>query len=271
MTIFNAKIFAVKIYAVRFLFFRDLAACSTFSQYDNLRPREESFMKYLVGNWKSNKTGGEVEGWFGELEGVSQTSSVEVVVCPSFVHLEKAAGLVSRISGWKLGAQDVSRFPMGKYTGAVSADMLTPFCEYVIVGHSERRKYFGESSQDVAMKVGLALDAGLKPIVCVDEPYASEQINALDESAFEKTIIAYEPLSAIGTGDPDTPEHANEVASKIKEMVDSKSPVLYGGSVTADNVTGFMKVDGIDGFLVGGVSLDAKSWVELIEVVVNLS
>jgi triosephosphate isomerase (TIM) len=221
---------------------------------------------YLVANWKSHKTLDEAKGFLQAMEKLMVPEGVRVIICPPFPYVLPMRDMVEkRKLPIRLGVQDVSPFPFGAYTGAVAAEMVKEMVGYAIVGHSERRKYFGESHQDVANKVDLALSAGLRAIVCVDEPYMEEQVVALGNRRLDKVLFAYEPLAAIGSGDPDTPEHANEVAEKLQDLAQEKVPVLYGGSVTAENVKSFCEMEAVSGALVGGASLDAGGWIDLVQ------
>ncbi len=220
-------------------------------------------MRYLVGNWKSNKTLEESLQWFAEMRAVNIPQETEVVICPPNPYL---LHLKSQISNekLKLGVQDVSPFPFGAYTGAIAVEMVKQWAQYAIVGHSERRKYFHESHQDVANKVDRCIEVGITPIVCVDEEYVEAQLAAINDANMAKIIVAYEPLSAIGSGTPDTPDHAVQVALAIKDKAGVDVPVLYGGSVKPENIQSFLSHAEISGALVGGASLDPHAWQDLI-------
>lgn len=216
-------------------------------------------MKYIIGNWKTNKNIIEVEVWFKTLQSLySQNQninlqSVEIVVCVPYVYLPLAKKLRDEYRlPLKLGAQDVSAYGSGAYTGEVSAIQLSEWVEYVVIGHSERRNYFGEDDKILTEKVKRSQEAQLNTIYCVQ-----------DENTFIPpgvTIVAYEPVWAIGTGKTDTPENANSVAQKVKEKWHGNI-LIYGGSVTADNIKSFITTQYIDGVLPGGASLDPnKFW-----------
>jgi triosephosphate isomerase len=221
-------------------------------------------MRYLVGNWKSNKTLEESLAWLKEIREASISPEVEVVICPPYPFLATLANDERRTTSLKLGVQDVSPFPFGAYTGAIAAEMIKDWAHYAILGHSERRKYFHETHQEVANKVDRCVEAGIVPIVCVDEDYIDQQMAAIQNEHIKKIIIAYEPLSAIGSGDPDTPEHSVQVAQTIKDKAEFDVPVLYGGSVKPGNIQSFLSHQEISGALVGGASLDADEWNNLI-------
>lgn len=221
--------------------------------------------KYIVGNWKSNKTNIEVEDWFKKFANLFQASkdkldNLEIVVCPPYIYLSLLKKLQEEyVLPIKIGAQDVSPFPNGAYTGAVSASQIAEFAQYVIIGHSERRSNFHEDDEQLFEKVKRAKEASLKVIYCIQDE------NTAIPSGVE--IIAYEPVWAIGSGKTDTPENADRVSAKVKERY-AGAILLYGGSVNPDNVGGFLKTSYLDGVLPGGSSLDPqKFW----EIVVNAS
>lgn len=211
----------------------------------------------IVANWKENKTKNEAMDWFGKFKGEEVSlENKEIVVCPSYTLLAKAKYLISENNlEIKIGAQDVSRFEKGAYTGEVSATQIKEFADYVIIGHSERRKNFAEDDEMLEKKVSESTSFSLIPIFCVSSSNM--------EIPQGVTIVAYEPIEAIGTGNPDTPENANFVAKEIKNSNQQVLQVLYGGSVTAANVNSFTKMENIDGVLVGGASLDASTFLEI--------
>lgn len=216
-------------------------------------------MKYIFANWKSNKNLNQANEWlvqFGEVN-----TENEVILLPAFNLL---GGIFTHAleKGLMLGVQDLSPLAAGSYTGAVSAVNLEGMgVKYVLVGHSERRHYFGESDQDVANKVERALEANLTPVVCVDEGYIESQAAALDQDYLKRCIIAYEPLSAIGTGDEMSVEKVEQVFERIKKVFGDVK-VIYGGSVNPENVLSYLRIG--DGVLVGGASLEADKFKKLI-------
>lgn len=218
---------------------------------------------FIVANWKSHKTTEEATEWLTHMaEGREQRAESEkhkdVIVCASFTLLPAMKAFITKHNlPIKLGAQDVSPFEAGAYTGEVNAEQLKHFVEYVIIGHSERRNYFGETDEMLSKKVQRAKLSKLTPIFCVQgkETPIPEEV----------TVVAYEPVEAIGSGHPDTPEDADEVAKTIKKQHPTVQYVLYGGSVTAENVKNFTKMSSIDGVLVGGASLDAAHFDQIIE------
>jgi triosephosphate isomerase len=233
----------------------------------------------IAGNWKMNKNVAEAEALVKEmLSGLSQVKSVERVLCPPFVALTAVKELLDG-TGIGLGAQNMHWADKGAYTGEISPLMLKGLCQYVIIGHSERRQYFGEADEGVNKKVKAALAHGLTPIVCVGENLEQNEAGqtaevvgrqvrqglvGLSGAEGEKLIMAYEPIWAIGTGKPATGTGANSVigqavrgalAELFGKEVAAKIRIQYGGSVSPDNVEEFMAQPEIDGALVGGASL----------------
>ncbi len=217
--------------------------------------------RFIVANWKSNKTVGEAEEWIKQVSGdrLQVPENIEIVLCPPFTLLALVhSQLKAQNLPFALGAQDVSPFPEGAYTGEVSArNMVDLGVKYVIIGHSERRKYFQEDEPVLTDKVRESLDAGLTPIFCV-------QGKTTPIPAGVK-IIAYEPVAAIGTGQPDSPENADEVARVIKEKIGPEAMVLYGGSVNEGNAANFCQQENLNGVLVGGASLEADKFLKILE------
>ena len=218
--------------------------------------------KYLIGNWKSNKTTTEVTAFFDEFARLYHQGKDKLppniipVVCPVYIHLPIAKELIFKNNlPISLGAQDISPYNAGAYTGEVYADQLIEYAEFVIIGHSERRKYFLENDTLLASKLNQAKNLNLKSIYCVSDSSAIIPVGV--------SIIAYEPLFAIGTGKPDTPENAAKTIAEIKKK-NSNIPVIYGGSVTADNIKSFLETDAIDGVLPGKSSLDPEIYYRML-------
>ena len=209
----------------------------------------------------------------------------EIVICPSFLDLECAVA-AARGTRIQIGAQNLCWAKEGAFTGEVSGSMIRAAgCTHVIVGHSERRKYFGETDESTLKKTLEALDAGLIPIVCLGErekknadaaivEQFAHSIAPLSEAQFAGIVIAYEPVWAIGTGDTASPRFANDSQRLIRECAKSNFGaaaarnvrILYGGSVKPDNAKGLMVEPEIDGLLVGGASLDAVTFASIINI-----
>jgi len=221
--------------------------------------------KYVIGNWKCNKGNSAAREWFSEFADLYRpVNGLEVVVAPSHICLcslsEYIGGL--DLKQFSLAAQDVSPFPKGSYTGAVAADMLKGLVDYVIIGHSERRRYFHETSQDTANKIAETVDVGLTPIVCIDQPYAMTQLTALNDIDCDELIIAYGPTEAATAR---VPEQSDRVAEAVEfiHRVHSRRPVVYGGSLFPDNVDEYIALPLISGIFVGQSSLDVQSFAAI--------
>lgn len=215
----------------------------------------------IAANWKSHKNREDAKKFWDEIivqKEMLKTSSVEVLLCPPFSLLSDAIDAV-RVHALpiSIGAQNVSSFPEGAYTGEIAATQLAGLATHVIIGHSERRDYLQESEHLIEMKIKQAKDAGLTVILCVQDK---------DATVYEGVdIVAYEPVHAIGTGTPDDPLHVQETL----EALFSRYPnvrFLYGGSVNPDTIQQFLAIKHISGFLVGGASLEASSFMELIGI-----
>jgi len=212
----------------------------------------------IAGNWKSNKTAGEAIEWLGNFKLETQA---QVILFIPFTLLFPLKQEILRLQiPIQLGAQDISPFPDGAYTGEVSARQIKELADWVIIGHSERRKYFRETDEVLAQKVGQAKSAGLHIVYCVPD----------QETAIPPGVdaVAYEPVWAIGTGKSDTPDNASQVTRMIKAK-SNISVVIYGGSVTPDNVASFVSQEAIDGVLPGGASLDPEKFASLIRNACN--
>jgi triosephosphate isomerase len=245
----------------------------------------------IVGNWKMNKTASEAAVFIRDLrERVPASPHADVVLAPPFTALESARNALGSSSYFSLGAQNVHWETRGAFTGEVSAPMLRDLgCRYVIVGHSERRTLFGERDEHIQMKVLAALRHGLSPILCVGESLAhreagqtesivtaqlSSGLGGLTSQDLATVTIAYEPVWAIGTGRAATTDQAVTVHRSIRLFIetgwDSKTAsairILYGGSVTPQNIESLLGSDAIDGALVGGACLDPDSFATIITV-----
>ncbi|MEM8560597.1 MAG: triose-phosphate isomerase [Pseudomonadota bacterium] len=238
----------------------------------------------VVGNWKMHGTRDSVSSLLQAVLAELPANGVEAAVCPSYVHIEQAVEFCAG-SSLAVGAQDCSHVAAGAYTGEVSAQMLSDSgCQWVILGHSERRQYHSESDNLVAAKLGAAIAAGLKPILCVgesreqreqgeaDSVVAAQLSGALAEQGnLTDLVVAYEPVWAIGTGLTATPEQAQEMHAFIRhrladvEVVDaSATRLLYGGSVKPDNARALFAQPDIDGALVGGAALKADDFLAIV-------
>jgi triosephosphate isomerase len=247
----------------------------------------------VAGNWKMFKTVAEARHMVSEMvPGLQPIKGVEKVLCPPFTALLAVNALLEG-TGISLGAQNMYWESSGAYTGEISPLMVAELCQYVILGHSERRAYFGEVDSTVNRKVHTALSIGLKPIVCVGETLdefeadltqevVSRQISSglaglslqVDDSNTVNLIIAYEPVWAIGTGRAATPDGANRVIAEVirpalarlfGEQIGKIVRVLYGGSVKADNASEFFSQPDIDGALVGGASLKVSEFIQITQ------
>ncbi len=243
----------------------------------------------IAGNWKMHTTADEARRLAAAIrDAVAGAEGVDILLCPPFTSIPAAAGELAG-SPIKLGAQNVFYEETGAFTGEVSPPMLKVWgVEYVIVGHSERRQYFGETDEVVNKKVRAALRGDLKPIVCVGEKLEEREsgegwkdivrgqviagLDGVGEGGVAAVTVAYEPIWAIGTGKTATPEMANEAHSLIREAVTENfggrfaegMRILYGGSVKPENIKELMAEPDVDGALVGGASLKAETFVPII-------
>jgi triosephosphate isomerase len=239
----------------------------------------------IAGNWKMNTTVGEATELAKTMRGeLDKVSNVDKVICPPFVSLAPIGELIKG-SSIKLGAQNLYFAEKGAYTGEISPLMLADLCEFVIIGHSERRQYFNETGEVVNKKVVAALQIDLKPILCIGERLEENEAGKTEEVVTEQLsaslagiedldglIIAYEPVWAIGTGKAATGEQANKTISFIRQniaklysdKIAQDIRILYGGSVTSTNAAEFMQQPEIDGALVGGASLKATEFFSIV-------
>ena len=241
----------------------------------------------VAGNWKMN---GDSESTIGLVQGIvdgrGDVTNAEVLVCPPYILIPRAADALSGRDDIAIGAQDLDINDNGAFTGQISASMLVDAgCKYVIVGHSERRAIYGESDQDVAGKFKAAQEGGLIPVLCVGETLeeresgdtesvVARQIQAVIDvvgiDKFDNAVVAYEPVWAIGTGKTATPEMAQDVHKFIRDMLSAlnsdiadKLRILYGGSMNAGNADSLIGMADIDGGLIGGASLQAESFLAI--------
>ena len=243
--------------------------------------------KVIAGNWKMNKLPNEAIAFIEELASYVKDTQNEVVICVPYTNLFYSL-LIAQGTNIKIGAQNMHWESNGAYTGEVSAEMLKSIgVEYVIIGHSERRQYFAETDETVNKKLRKALAVGLKPIVCVGETLEQREqektieiitnqtklaLEGLTEEQVANTIIAYEPIWAIGTGKTATAEDANSAIAQIRNEISKiygqntaeRVIIQYGGSVKASNATELFSMSDIDGGLVGGASLDAGEFSKIV-------
>jgi len=241
---------------------------------------------FIAGNWKMNTTTTEAEQLVLEMiEKIDRIEGVEKVLCPPFVSLV-AINMMLQNSSLKIGAQNMHFETEGAYTGEISPLMLTELCEFVILGHSERRRYFGETDEIVNKKVKAALAHKLKPILCIGERLAENEAGKTEEVVNKQVtaalngiepvrdlVIAYEPVWAIGTGKAATGKQASATIQFIRDVlaklwnktIAQDLRILYGGSVTVANIAEFISHPEIDGGLVGGASLKAEEFASIVE------
>lgn len=244
----------------------------------------------MAGNWKMNKSVAEATTLAGQIvELTSGYANVDRVICPTFICLSAVNGAVGN-GPIQVGAQNCYWEESGAFTGEVSAAMLAGLVEYVIIGHSERRQFFGETDETVNKKIKAALAAGLTPIVCIGESLAqneagetqsfvSGQVRAalagLSGEQVQSLVLAYEPIWAIGTGKAATSQQAGDICGGVVratvrelygEAVAEATRVLYGGSTKPGNIAEIMQQPDIDGALIGGAALDGKSYAEMVRI-----
>jgi triosephosphate isomerase len=245
----------------------------------------------IAGNWKMNNGPLDARSFFTDFSKLTSAVSgeAEVLLCVPFVSIEASMDAARRVQGVQIGAQNFHFEKDGAYTGEISASMLRNLgCPYVIVGHSERREYFGETDEIVNKKVVKALQEGLSPILCVGEVLSERKqgiqndvvlkqltggLATVAESDFKKIVIAYEPVWAIGTGETASPEQAQEmhafIRSVLSKITSAKTAdsirILYGGSMKPENADELLSQPDVDGGLIGGASLKADSFFSIVE------
>lgn len=248
--------------------------------------------KIVAGNWKMNTTAEEGQKLTSEIVNMVQdevSADVQVILAPPFTHLQAVGKLIGSNKKIALAAQNVSEHDSGAYTGEVSVGMLKAVgVQWVIIGHSERREYFKESGEQLAKKIDAVLKGGLRPIFCCGEPLEvrekeqheahvkkqlEESLFHLSEDQLRQTVIAYEPVWAIGTGKTASAGQAQEMHQAIRKQLSEKwgeavandIRILYGGSMKPDNAQELMDQPDVDGGLVGGASLKSRDFVEIIK------
>jgi len=248
-------------------------------------------MPMIAGNWKMNTTVSEATQLVDQMRrGLDEIGNVDKVICPPFVSLSAVKELIKG-SSIRLGAQNLYFEEKGAYTGEISPPMLADLCEFVIIGHSERRQYFNETDEVVNKKIRAALKVGLKLILCIGERLEENEAGRTEEVVTKQLklslagidyhgglSIAYEPVWAIGTGKAATGKQANETIGLIRHNVAQlytkeaaqEVRILYGGSVTAENIAEFMEQYEIDGALVGGASLKADQFISIVRQTLDI-
>lgn len=242
---------------------------------------------FIAGNWKMNTTKTEAMQLASDVVTATNDANCDIALCVPFTHLDAVMGTLALSPHIMLGAQDVYWEPKGAFTGEVSVPMLDEYCDVVIIGHSERRQFFGETDETVRLKTAAVLASTMDPIVCVGELLASRQAGSTELvlakqvyhglSGIElssRVTVAYEPVWAIGTGETATPEQAQAACAFIRgelrklcgDVADSIR-ILYGGSVNAENAKTLLSQPDIDGALVGGASLKAEQFAQICAAV----
>lgn len=214
---------------------------------------------WVIANWKSNKTIAEALDWVSIVgPQIPKQDNLKIVVCPTFSALSEVKKAIA-VGGYPLmvGSQDLSFFGIGAFTGEEPATLLKDLISLAILGHSERRKNFHEDDQLISKKVQQARQNNLIPLLCVQG----------EETPIPQgcELVAYEPIFAIGSGNPDTPENANLIAASLKQKYGADLTILYGGSVNSQNVKEFTSQENISGVLVGGASLDAAEFTKICQ------
>lgn len=215
---------------------------------------------WIIANWKSNKSIAEALDWVSKVgPQIPKRDDLKVVVCPTFSALSEVKKAIT-VGNFPImvGSQDLSPYDSGAYTGEESASLLKELINLSIIGHSERRQNFREDDEMVSKKVEQALKNGITPLVCVQGPDT-----AVPD---DYKLVAYEPIFAIGTGNPDTPENAENVAEQLKGKHGQDLEVLYGGSVTSQNIASFISQKSLYGVLVGNASLESGEFIKIVKV-----
>ena len=238
---------------------------------------------YILGNWKNildaESSTHLAKQIAADINGLYR--NIEIVLFPGDISLLEVASIFESSPIVKIGAQDGPLGKTGSLTGSISASNLVRYCDYVLLGHSERRTNLGETDEMVARKAAIASDLGLIPVICVSkgempdtDPYLGikSQLEAIPSSILNqgKVLIAYEPIDSIGTGIAADPKNVQEATQAIRKVISgleptANVPVLYGGSVNSGNTISYLSIEGIDGVLVGGASLEADSFISIVE------
>lgn len=221
-------------------------------------------MKYFIANWKSHKSVNEGKEWLNDFQNfIKKDSSIQnylhenaisIIVCPPFHLLPVLKEMLVDYPNYVLGAQNISPYPEGNYTGEISARQIKDMIRFTIIGHSERRKYFHEKDGEVQLKTEMALFEGITPIVCVRSEH--------DEIPQKVTMVAYEPVEAIGTGQNASVEDVLNMKKRLSLAPGTQ--FIYGGSVNETNCEEYIQTDGIDGLLIGSASLNPSKFFSII-------
>jgi triosephosphate isomerase len=219
-------------------------------------------MKLIIANWKSNKSFSQAQSWLKDAQpAMGGLADVTAILAPPMAFVAALSQPVQEM-GWQLAVQDFSPFPAGSYTGAVSGINLHDLgVKYALVGHSERRHYFHESVQDVARKIEQALDVGITPIVCTDQPTLASQAAAIDDELAKQCIVAFEPAGTIGSGN-NAPIDEVKAFRQQAERLFGAVPFLYGGSADEQNIGEYLLVT--DGAIIGTAALDVKQFMQVL-------
>lgn len=228
--------------------------------------------KYIIANWKSNKNPKEAILWLDEVHQnfpLNSIDKLECSVCVPYIDIPYMYKKIKENNKIKLGAQNISAFGDGPYTGEISGRLIEGLVSYVLVGHSERRKNYNENDQIVAEKTIRALESGITPIVCISEEVEIANWNGfidnkIDPNKKKAIIFAFEPLNAIGTGNAEDPLAANEFINGMKQKY-SIEVMVYGGSVDQNNINLFLNQPSVSGILIGSASLSAEKFLKVIE------
>jgi len=224
--------------------------------------------RYLICNWKCHKDEQAVAKWLERFaENYTVSEKIEIVICPSFLHIPFLKTRVKELclEQVTLAAQDVSPFPRGNYSGAVSADMIKPFAQMAVVGHSERREYFHETNHDATNKVAELADTGMTPILCLDDSYLHAQLSAIADIEYSQIIAAYCPTYALNSRKAETVENIKKAIADIRIFL-PKAPIIYGGGISPENAKQYWQIDGLSGLFVGSAGLDADSFLEILKI-----
>ena len=216
-------------------------------------------MKYFIANWKANKNLSQTQDYINKfVEIVGALEQSKVIICPPYPLISYVKEKIAGKNNLHVGAQDLSIFEEGSYTGEVTAKTLQGLVDFVIIGHSERRKNFNETQETVAKKVALAQKYQIEPILCIRNIEDSQAIKD------QIKILAYEPVASIGTGMNEDPKKVVDFKKTLN--LKPETVFIYGGSVKSDNANNYLETEEIDGFLIGGASLDPESFKKIIEL-----